>query len=129
MLERFGAILGLPFITEVTYIERLQQLNLLPLSYWHEYLDLTFLFKVINRHVRVSEDAYPAREIYRKTRSSKDPSLITLKIPFARTVCYQSSYFIRASRAWNCLSKDLRSDTISFTNFKTGLLDYYITML
>ena len=52
-------ILGLPFITEV---KRLQQLSLFLLSYWHEYLDLTFLFKVIDRHVRVSEEAYPALE-------------------------------------------------------------------
>ena len=37
-------------------------------------------------HVCVSEDAYPVREMYRKTRSSKAPNVITLKIPFARTV-------------------------------------------
>ena len=65
---------------------------------WHEYLDMIFLFKVINGYVHVSKDGNPVREIYSRTRSSNNPSLITLKTPFARTVCYQSSYFRRESR-------------------------------
>ena len=33
-------ILSLPFFTDVTYKERLISLNLLPICYWHEFLDL-----------------------------------------------------------------------------------------
>ena len=101
--------LGQPFTTEVMYVSRLQKLDLLPMSYWHEYLDMIFLFKVINGCVHMSKDANPVCEIYHTTRSSNNPSLITLKIPFARTVSYQSRYLIRASILWNCLSDNLSS--------------------
>ncbi|CAB4044921.1 Hypothetical predicted protein, partial [Paramuricea clavata] len=33
-------ILSLPFRSETSYQERLLKTGLLPLSYWHEYLDL-----------------------------------------------------------------------------------------
>ena len=39
-------ILGLPFLCEASYEQRLKKLKLLPISYWHEYLDMMFLFKV-----------------------------------------------------------------------------------
>ena len=37
-------ILNLSFRCNTTYKERLLQLNLIPLSYWHEYLDMIFFF-------------------------------------------------------------------------------------
>ena len=116
---------GLPFTTEVTYIARLQRLDLLPISYWHGYLDMIFRFRVINGYVHLSKYTNPVREIYHWTRSSNNPSLITLKMLFARTLCYQSSYFIRVSRIWNCLSDNLRSNCISLAKFKSDLLVYY----
>ena len=39
-------ILNLPFLTKVDYNTRLQSLYLLPISYWLEYLDMTFFFKI-----------------------------------------------------------------------------------
>ena len=36
-------ILSLPFQTSVTYKERLLMTGLLPLTYWHEYLDLVYI--------------------------------------------------------------------------------------
>ena len=41
-------ILNLPFHCELTYEDRLQATDLLPISFWHEYLDLTFFFKMFN---------------------------------------------------------------------------------
>ena len=38
-------ILMLPFQTECSYQDRLIQCNLLPISYWHEMMDLLFLYK------------------------------------------------------------------------------------
>ena len=38
-------ILDLPFICETSYKQRLIDLNFLPLSYWHEYLDMLFFYK------------------------------------------------------------------------------------
>ena len=40
-------ILSLPFRTEISYKIRLLRLGLVPLCYWHEYLDLVYLLKSI----------------------------------------------------------------------------------
>ena len=37
-------ILKLPFRCDVTYETRLQLTNLLPISYWHEFLDIVFFY-------------------------------------------------------------------------------------
>ena len=39
-------ILDLPFICDQTYRDRLIKLVLLPISYWHEFLDMTFFLKL-----------------------------------------------------------------------------------
>lgn len=119
-------ILGLSFDTGVPCLTRLRQLDLLPISYWHEYLDMILLYKTIRGHVQISEDTNSVYENIGKTRrSNRDPNVILLKIPFAKTVCFQSSFFIRASRIRNCLKTDLRSKFISLATFKRGLLKYY----
>ena len=40
-------ILSLPFRTDTSYRERLSRLNMLPVTYWHEYLDFVYLYKAI----------------------------------------------------------------------------------
>ena len=40
-------ILSLPFQTDISYPKRLAKLNILPITYWHEYLNLVYLFKCI----------------------------------------------------------------------------------
>ena len=37
-------ILKLPYSSNISYKSRLQTLNLIPIFYWHELLDLTFFF-------------------------------------------------------------------------------------
>ena len=37
-------ILKLPYSSDISYKSRLQTLNLIPICYWHELLDLTFFF-------------------------------------------------------------------------------------
>ena len=39
-------ILKLPYSSNISYKSRLQTLNLIPICYWHELLDLTFFFKL-----------------------------------------------------------------------------------
>ena len=39
-------ILKLPYSSNIIYKSRLQTLNLIPICYWHELLDLTFFFKL-----------------------------------------------------------------------------------
>ena len=42
-------ILKLPYSSNISYKSRLQTLNLIPIFYWHELLDLTFFFQIDTR--------------------------------------------------------------------------------
>ncbi len=117
-------ILKLGFVTNVSYTARLLQLDLLPVSYWHEYLDLVFLYKIINHLTYIDQSTLPIIARSGITRSETN-NLIRFVIPYAKTVTYQSSYFIRACKTWNVLSSDLRGQNIGLSSFKTGLKSYY----
>ena len=41
-------ILKLPFSCTTSYMHRLKTLDLLPLTFWHKYLDMVFFFKIIH---------------------------------------------------------------------------------
>ena len=52
-------------------MSRLQTLNLIPICYWHEHLDLTFFFKLTHGLVNVNFSVLPeVRKYGRRTRSS-----------------------------------------------------------
>ena len=53
-------ILKLSFRCDVTYKTRLQLTNLLPISYWHEFLDIVFSYKAVNNLVSIDSEALPA---------------------------------------------------------------------
>ena len=40
-------MVNLPFLCDVSYRERLIALDLMPLSYWHEYMDLVFFLRLL----------------------------------------------------------------------------------
>ena len=64
-------ILKLLFRCDVTYKTRLQLTNLLPISYWHEFLDIVFFYKAVNNLVFIDSEALPAtRQSKRSTGSS-----------------------------------------------------------
>ena len=89
-------ILKLPFSFDVTYNTRLQLTNLLPISYWHEFLDIVFFYKAVNNLVFIDSEALPAtRQSTRSTRSSSS-NAITYIPKRSRTVTYQRSFFIRS---------------------------------
>ena len=118
-------ILKLPFRCDVTYKTRLQLTNLLPISYWHEYLDMVFFYKAVNNLVFIDSEALPVtRQFARSTRTSRS-SAITYIPNRSRTVTYQRSFFIRACRTWNVLTAELRTSHISLALFKILLLQYY----
>ena len=96
-------ILKLPFRCDVTYKTRLQLTNLLPISYWHEYLDMIFFYKAVNNLVFIDSEALPVtRQFTRPTRTSRG-SAITYIPNRSRTLTYQRLFFIRACRTWNVL--------------------------
>ena len=48
-------ILRLPFFCPDSYQDRLARPSLLPISYWHEYLDLVFFFKALNGLIEIEK--------------------------------------------------------------------------
>jgi hypothetical protein len=118
-------ILNLGFTTDVSYITRLHQLELLPITYWHEYLDMVLLYKLINNYTYIDESALPIIAESGITRRETNENVIRFVIPFAKTVTYQSSYLIRACKMWNVLNSDLRNRDIGLQAFKSGLKTYY----
>ena len=111
-------ILNLGFTTNVPYTTTLLQLDLLPLSYWHEYLDLVLLYKIINGYTYINESARPTMAGSGITRSQTNKNIIKFSIPFANTVTFQTSYFIRSCKTWNILGCDLRHKDIGLYTFK-----------
>ena len=49
--------LKLPFRCDVTYMTRLQLTNLLPISYWHEFLDIVLFYKAVNNLAFIDSEA------------------------------------------------------------------------
>ena len=116
-------ILNLPFSTDIDYRTRLRSLQLLPVSYWHEYLDLTLFFKIT--HGFVESSAPPVIQVtHRATRSSSNNS-IKYVIRKCKTTTYQQSFFVRTCRIWNRLVDVLHFNTDSLSVFKSVLLKYY----
>ena len=100
-------------------------LALLPLSYWHEYLDLVLLYKIINGYTYIDDNARPTMAGSGITRSQTNKDIIKFSIPFANTVTFQTSYFIRSCKTWNILGCDLRHKDIGLYTFKSKLKTYY----
>jgi hypothetical protein len=118
-------ILNLGFITVISYKTRLLQLDILPVSYWHEYLDLVFLYKIINNLTYINERALPIMAGSGTTRSESNANPIRFVIPYAKTVTFQTSFFTRTCKTWNILNSNLRTRDIGLLSFKSGLKLYY----
>ena len=117
-------ILNLPFLCEESYEDRLIKLDLLPVSYWHDYLDMVFFFKSVTGLVKVNPTVIPSRRVLsRATRSSSNAN-VTLFVPKkCKTTTYQRSLFIHTARIWKALADHIGlSITISFSKFKAHLL-------
>ena len=76
--------------------DRLQILNIIPLCYWHEYLDKVHVFKSLKND---SDSNISVKVSTRETRSASTG--ILLNVGKCRTVNNQNSYYIRAAKVWN----------------------------
>ena len=65
-------ILNAPFICDIDYKDRLLATRMLPLSYWHEYLDMIFFYQANYGIFTVDKKILPTpkQESQRQTRSS-----------------------------------------------------------
>ena len=123
-------ILMLPFQTEWSYQDRLIQCNLLPISYWHEMMDLAFLYKATNGLIDIDRSILPTiRRSARVTRSCHASNATIYTTKRCRTLTYQRSFFIRTSRIWNSLPTYIRDNSLSLASFKNKLIEYYTNAL
>ena len=112
-------ILKLPYSSNISYKSRLQTLNLIPIFYWHELLDLTFFFKLTHGLVNVNSSVLPeVRKYSRRTRSSTS-NVNKYIIKKCKTTTYQTSFLIRTSRIWNCLADELDLSASTLASFKS----------
>ena len=103
-------------------------LDLLPITYWHEYLDIMFFFKAVNNIITVSNEVLPQPIIpSRLTRTSVDTNMLSFRPRKCKTLTYQRSFFIRVIRTYNSLPESLRlrQKDLALVRFRTLLLDYY----
>ena len=121
-------ILNLPFSIDIEYKTRLQSLNVLPLCYWHEYLDLILFFKITKGLVFSRLRPQPVSSSRRITRSTSNS--VKYIVPRSKTTTYQKSFLIRSCRIRNILADDLNFNIdISLYSLKTILHDYYFAAL
>jgi hypothetical protein len=114
-------ILSLPFMSGISYKERLIKTGLLPLSYWHEYLDIVYLYKML---VSSQDRNIQIKTTCRVTRENSGTAQITLHIPRANTLTFQNSFYCRSSRTFNCLPSVLRQSNLSINQFKCNLFNH-----
>ena len=122
-------ILGLPFLCEASYEQRLKKLKLLPISYWHEYLDMMFLFKVSCGAINLPRSVLPTQNLNVRTTRSVQPNCLQFRTKKCYTATYQQFYTIRSTRIWNTLPKLITNKSNSLFTFKKYLLDYYLSAL
>ena len=100
-------VLKLPFSCTNSYVDRLKSLDLLPLTFWQEYLDMVFFyFKIIHGLESVDPSIVPNARITRPTRSSSS-GVIKFVEPKFQAATYQKSYITRCVRVWNVVADEL----------------------
>ena len=110
-----------PFYVFLFYV-----LDLIPLCYWHEFLDIILFYKLIHGHVSIDTDLLPSpTNINRRKTRSSDPDHLTFVTKRCKTTTYQKSYLNRVTGLWNILPRDLTGKKISLTQLKYGLFKYY----
>ena len=114
------------FRCDTKYEQRLLFLDLNPLCYLHDFLDIVLLYKLIHRHVTIDNDLLPsATNNNRRETRSLGPDHLTFTTKRCKTSTYQRSYLNRTTRLWNILPSDLTGKSISLTQFTYGLFSYH----
>ena len=110
---------------ELSYRERLQKLNLLPINYRLELLDLVCFFKRIHGLVKLNMSNFVS---FNQGRTLRSTAGVYLKTPRTRTSCFGDSYFNRIVNPWNSLL-DIVKNCTTVSNFKNQLKKFYFSCL
>ena len=118
-------ILDLPFICDDSYCKRLHLLDLIPLCYWHEFLDLRFYCICVTGIITVNDNILPSIQSKERATRSTDADCLKFITPKCKTATYLKSFMSRCARVWNILPKEVTKKNISIGRFKCELYKYY----
>ena len=94
-------------------------------------MDLVFLYKATNGFIDIDRSILPTiRRSARVTRSCHTSyATTTYTIKRCRTLTYQRSFFIRASRISNSLPTYIRDNSLSLVSLKNKLFEFFTNAL
>jgi hypothetical protein len=110
------------------YKERLQTLNIMPLSYRREILDITFLYKCINGHFNVDISKFVSFSCNKNYQTRNTLDNLHLCTPHCNTESGKKLYYNRIVSIWNMLPYSIRNSTSVF-NFKSSVNEHYNNLL
>ena len=113
---------GFSYLINLTYSERLQQLNLLPLVYQREVKDITTFYKLKCGYYNYSAERYFEFCSDKRLRSYSSNKL---KINKVRTELFKGTFFNRLPYLWNNLPDKLRTSNLSLSLFKKQCNEFY----
>ena len=98
-------ILNLPFRCDTTYNQRLALLDLLPLCYWHEFLDMVTFYKLTHGIMTIDNDLIQSspNNNRRETRSS-DPNHLSFTTYQSHFSTEQRDYGTHYQRVWQAIT-------------------------
>ena len=105
---------------ELSSVGRLKNLNLIPLSYWHEIKDIIFLYNCKYGMYEIDINQYITQPLHHSTRSSSG----NLRPNLCKTSLFRNSYFNRIVFLWNNLPSDIKSSS-SVALLKSKLYIFY----
>ena len=105
--------------------DRLLNLNLLPINYWLEYLDLLFFYKCIYGIIEINLDNFAQ---FCSGRSRRGSSGLFLNNKTSKTSLFRDSFFIRIINLWNALPIAIRSE-VQLVPFKKKLKSFFYNRL
>ena len=117
-------ILDLPFLCEESYRDKLLSIDILPICYWHEFLDLVVFFKATDGIVCVSHDVLPESIVPTEVTRASTSNAKSFRPKKCRTSTYQHSLFVRTFRIWNPVPLQLRYEHVTLNQFKSLLSSY-----
>ena len=114
---------------EISYKERLQSLNMLPLCYDREIRDLVFFYKALHGYLDLDISSFVSFINHDHTRLTLNPSLM-LQVPLCKTSTFKNSYFNRIVYLWNSVCKTASPNSfLTLFSFKNFLRRTYLSLL
>ena len=114
---------------ESSYKERLIKLNLLPLCYDREIMDLIFFYNCLYGISPIDVNNFVNFIPHTRTRNCFNPEIL-LKTQSCNTSSFKASYFNRITKLWNIMCKVAPPSSLgTLSSFKNFVTNYYFDLL